>query len=74
MGVGVGAGVEIEVLDKVEMVMEVEVEVEVEVGAEMLTVVSVLLEEKTVVDTTSEEGDGVELVAELLGCTGLGTT
>lgn len=51
--------------------LEVEVEVEVEVE---LIVVSVLLEETMVDDTIVEEGDGVELAAELLGCTELETT
>lgn len=49
----------------------VEVEVEVEV---VLMMTSVLVEEIVLVDVTVEEGDGVELDAELLGCTVLETT
>lgn len=58
-GVGVGVGVGV----------EVEVEVEVE-----LMMTSVLLEEMVLVDVIVEEGDGVGLDAELLGCTVLETT
>jgi hypothetical protein len=38
-----------------------------------LIVISVL-EETVVIGTTVEEDDGVEITAELLGCTWLGTT
>ena len=61
MGSGVGSGVGVGV--------EVEVEVEVE-----LMMTSVLVEEMTLVDVAVEEGEGVELDAELLGCTVLETT
>jgi hypothetical protein len=58
-GVGVGVGVGV----------EVEVEVEVE-----LMITSVLVEEMALDDVEVEEGDGVGLDAELLGCTVLETT
>jgi hypothetical protein len=65
VGVGVGSGVGV----GVGVGVEVEVEVEVE-----LMITSVLVEEMALVDVTVEEGDGVELDAELLGCTVLETT
>ena len=63
MGVGVGVGVGVEV--EVEVLDDIEVE---------LTITSVLVGGVTVVVSTVEEGDGVELDAELLGCTVLETT
>lgn len=56
VGVGVGSGVGVGV--------GVGVEVEVEVEVELIT--SVLVDEMVSVDVTVEEGDGVELDAELL--------
>ena len=53
--------------------MGVGVEVEVEVEVELM-MTSVLVEEMTLVDVAVEEGEGVELDAELLGCTVLETT
>jgi len=57
--VGVGVGVGVGVLD------DIEVE---------LIITSVLVGGVTVVVSTVEEGDGVELDVEMLGCTVLETT
>jgi hypothetical protein len=65
----VGSGVDSGVGSGVGVGVEVEVEVEVE-----LMIISVLVEDMALVEVTVEEGDGVELDAELLGCTVLETT